>query len=107
MSISRIDITLFVLIALFIAIPNAVAQQGAPPGMTIAEAVEAAVRIYPSITVSQEQINVAASGFDLARTAYLPRLDSTAQVNRATRNNVVGLLLPQGSIPSISEPVLG
>ena len=30
-----------------------------------------------------------------------------AQVNRATRNNVFGLLLPQGVIPSMSGPVLG
>ena len=30
-----------------------------------------------------------------------------AQVNRATRNNVFGLLLPQAVIPSISGPVLG
>src|SRR5207247_4140545 len=33
--------------------------------------------------------------------------DSLAQVNRATRNNVFGLLFPQGVIPSISGPVLG
>src|SRR5262249_14562120 len=30
-----------------------------------------------------------------------------AQANRATRNNVLGLLLPQSTIPSISGPVLG
>jgi len=43
----------------------------------------------------------------VARTAYLPRVDAAAQVNRATRNNVFGLLLPQGTIPSMSGPVLG
>jgi outer membrane protein TolC len=44
----------------------------------------------------------------LARTAYLPRVDAVAQVNRATRNNVFGLLLPtQGVIPSMSGPVIG
>ena len=42
-----------------------------------------------------------------ARTAYLPRVDSLAQVNRATRNNVFGLLFPQAAIPPISGPVLG
>ena len=30
-----------------------------------------------------------------------------AQVNRATRNNVFGMLLPQTVIPSMSGPVLG
>src|SRR6266705_270784 len=83
-------------------------QQQAPSSpMTIAQAVESALRNYPSISVSQEQVNAAAAGIDLARTAYLPRVDSLAQVNRATRNNVFGLLFPQSVIPSISGPVLG
>jgi outer membrane protein TolC len=34
-------------------------------------------------------------------------VDTVAQVNRATINNVFGLLLPQSVIPSISGPVLG
>jgi len=75
--------------------------------MTIAQAVDSALKTYPSISVSQEQINAAAAAIDLARTSYLPRVDSLAQVNRATRNNVFGLLLPQSVIPSISGPVLG
>jgi len=84
------------------------AQQTPPPtGLTIGQAVDAALRNYPSIQVSQEQINAAAAGIQLARTAYLPRVDVLAQVNRATRNNVFGLLLPQGVIPSMSGPALG
>src|SRR5947209_5887237 len=76
-------------------------------GLNIAQAVERAVRNYPSIRVTQEQINAAAAGIQLARTAYLPRVDALAQANRATRNNVFGLLLPQNVLPSISGPVLG
>jgi outer membrane protein len=85
----------------------AAGQSGQPAGLTPIQAVEAALRNYPSVRVSQEQINAAAAGIQLARTAYLPRVDALAQVNRATRNNVFGLLLPQGVIPSISGPVLG
>ena len=84
------------------------AQQSAPETvLTIAQAVEAAVRQYASIQVSQEKISAAAAGIELARTAYLPRIDAIGQVNRATRNNVFGLLLPQSVIPSMSGPVLG
>ncbi len=91
--------------AIAVALP---AQQAAPPsGLTITQAVEGALRNYPSVRVSQEQINAAAAGIQLARTAYLPRIDMLAQANRATRNNVFGLLLPQSAIPSISGPVLG
>lgn len=82
-------------------------QPSSPPGLTIAQAVDAALRAYPSIQVSQEQINAAAAGIQLARTAYLPKVDALAQANRATRNNVFGLLLPQSVVPSISGPVLG
>jgi outer membrane protein len=92
-------------LAASVALP---AQQAAvPAGLTIAQAVEAALRNYSSIQVSQEKINAAAAGIQLARTAYLPRVDAMAQVNRATRNNVFGLLLPQGVIPAMSGPVLG
>ena len=93
---------------LFVATEALAAQQAAPrASLTLGQAVEDALRNYPSIQVSQEQINAAAAGIQLARTAYLPRVDMLAQANRATRNNVFGLLLPQGIIPSISGPVLG
>jgi outer membrane protein len=74
---------------------------------TIPRALESSLKNYPSIRVSQEQINAAAAAIQLARTAYLPRLDAVAQVNRATRNNVFGLLLPQSVLPSMSGPVIG
>src|SRR5438046_8387829 len=88
---------------------NSIGQAQQTPGtpMSVGQAVESALRNYPAVTVSQEQVNAAAAGIDLARTAYLPRIDSLAQFNRATRNNVFGLLFPQGVIPSTSGPVLG
>lgn len=75
--------------------------------LTLSQAVEAALRNYPSVQVSREQIAAASAGIQLARTAYLPRVDALAQVNRATRNNAFGMLLPQTVIPSISGPVIG
>jgi len=92
---------------MFMAAAVLTAQPGASPALSLSQAVEDALKNYPSIRVSQEQINAAAAGIQLARTAYLPRVDLLAQANRATRNNVFGLLLPQSTIPSISGPVLG
>jgi len=84
------------------------AQQTAPSAtLTLPQAVENSLKNYPSIRVSQEQINAAAAAIQFARTAYLPKLDALVQVNRATRNNVFGLLLPQSIIPSMSGPVIG
>jgi outer membrane protein len=75
--------------------------------LTIGQSVERALAQYPAIRSSLEQVAAAAAGINLARTAYLPRADFLGQVNRATRNNVFGLLLPQSVIPSVSGPVLG
>jgi outer membrane protein TolC len=80
------------------------AQQG---GLTLGRAVLDSIQRYPSIRVAQEQVNAASAAIDLARTAYLPKIDALAQINRATRNNVFGLLLPQSVIPSMSGPVIG
>jgi len=76
-------------------------QPPAPAGLTIGQAVEDALRNYPSIRVTQEQMNAAAAGIRLAQTAYLPRVDGLAQLNRATRNTFYGLLLPQSIIPGV------
>ena len=96
--------------ALAVAALAAVPLPAQPPPaetLTLGKAVERALNHYPSIRVSQEQIDAAAAGIQLARTAYLPRIDALAQANRATRNNVFGMLLPQSAIPSMSGPVLG
>jgi outer membrane protein len=92
-----------------IAFAGTLAAQQAEPlaGLTISQAVERALRSYPAIRVSEEQMNAAVAGIRLARTAYLPRVDVFAQANRATHNNVFGLLLPQSTLPSMSGPALG
>jgi outer membrane protein len=67
--------------------------------------VQYATEHYPAIRASLARLSAQESSVDLARTAYLPRLDSSLQINRATRNNVAGLLLPGTIIPGISGPV--
>lgn len=83
------------------------AQQPNSSPLTISAAVQTALQKYPSIPAAEEQVNAAAAGIRLARTNYLPSLNALGQVNRATRNNVFGLLLPQAVIPNMSGPVLG
>src|SRR6266480_1743054 len=77
------------------------------PPLTLGQAVDTAVQTYPAVRSSLEQVSAAAAGINLARTAYLPRADFLGQVNRATHNNVFGLLFPQSVIPSMTGPVLG
>ena len=74
--------------------------------LTLDQAIQYAVDHYPTVRAALEQVNSSTAGVDVARAAYLPRLDSLWQSNRATANNVFGQLLPQGIIPSLSGPVL-
>lgn len=84
------------------------AQTPNPPHpLKLDAAVELALTNYPAIKTAQAQAAAAKLNIDLARTAYLPRLDLLYQENRATRNNVFGAVLPQSVIPGISGPVLG
>ena len=85
----------------------AAAQNPGGGPLTLTDAVQLALRNYPAIKESRARAQAAEEGVGVARTAYLPRLDAIWQVNRATTNNVFGLLLPQSVIPSISGPVLG
>src|SRR6266481_9696218 len=75
--------------------------------LTLGQAVQQSLVKYPAVRASLEQVAAAAAGINLARTAYLPRADFLGQLNRATHNNVFGLLLPQSVIPSISGPAQG
>jgi outer membrane protein len=79
------------------------ASRGQPDPLTLNQAVARALEKYPAIGASQAQVAAAAAGIRAARTSYLPRVDALAQANRATRNNVAGLLFPQG-LPTISGP---
>lgn len=75
--------------------------------VTIGAAIEAAAKDSPSVTEAAARAAAATAMIDESRAAYVPRLDGLWQLNRASRNNVFGLLLPQSIVPSISGPVLG
>jgi outer membrane protein len=95
-----------VLVAILLTSTASAQQQASTTTLTIQEAVDRAQK-FPSIEASEEQVNAAAAGIRIARTNYLPSVNAVGQVNRTTRNNVFGLLLPQTVIPNISGPVLG
>ncbi len=72
---------------------------------TLPEVVQRAGEKYAGVQVSLEQAAVAAAAVQQAHIAFLPKGDFYAQLNRATRNNVFGMLMPNSSIPPISGPV--
>jgi outer membrane protein len=72
--------------------------------LTLEQAVRQAADRYPAVTVSTERANAAAAAIRLARVSYLPQVNAIAQVNRATTNNLYGMLLQQSVISPISGP---
>jgi outer membrane protein len=78
----------------------------APQTFTLEEAMRYAADHYPAVRAAVARVNASAATVRVAETAYLPRLDSVWQTNRATANNLFGQLLPQSVIPSLSGPVL-
>ena len=82
------------------------AQAVTPQVFTLEQALRYAADHYPTLRAALEQVNVATAGVVVARSAYLPRLDSVWQSNRATANNIFGQVLPQAVVPAMSGPVL-
>jgi outer membrane protein TolC len=89
-----------------IAAAQTTAQSGPPQALTLEAAIQYATEHYPAVKAALEQVNASAAGVDVARSAYLPRLDSVWQSNRATTNNIFGQVLPQTVIPALTGPVL-
>ncbi|PYR07818.1 MAG: hypothetical protein DMG00_16295, partial [Acidobacteria bacterium] len=100
-------LTAFIVLAGLVNPARAIAQTAPPEPLTLNDAIQAALKNYPAIKERRARAQAADEAVGLARTAYLPRLDMVWQVNRATTNNVFGLLLPQSIVPPISGPVLG
>src|SRR5262249_13164345 len=74
--------------------------------LTLDEAISFGLSHYPAVRASLERRSAAKEGVLLSRRIYLPRTDLLWQSNRATQNNIFGLLLPQSVVPPISGPVL-
>ncbi len=98
--------------AALILLPSLAAAQVAPAAagaaapLTLDAALQYALDHYPAVRAAVEQVNASTAGVNVARAAYLPRLDSVWQSNRATANNIFGQTLPQGVLSAISGPVL-
>src|SRR5258708_2293201 len=98
--LKRIAIVFVFLLALG---PMTVAQSSRV--LTLEQAVDFALKNYPAVRAALERVNAAQAGVGLARTSYLPRADMLWQTNRATDNNITGLLLPQSVIAPITGAV--
>lgn len=81
-------------------------QAAKPQNFTLEEAVNYALAHYPAVQAGREQVEAARGVVDFVRADYLPQLNSLWQANRATSNNVMGIMMPQAVVPSVRGPVL-
>ena len=83
-------------------------QSQRPPAntFTLKQAIDQALANYPAVRAALERVAAARGGVSLAFTSYLPHANTLWQSNRATANNIFGLLLPQSVISPITGPVL-
>ena len=90
--------------ALLAPAASARAQPAAPDALTLVELLDAVAGTDPGVRVASAGQERAAAGVALADSAWMPRLQALAQINRATTNHVFGMLLPQSVIAPISGP---
>ena len=77
-----------------------------PAPLTLEQVIAAANANYPAIRAALARQRAAHEAVAVAKTAYLPRTDILWQTDRATANNVLGLMLPQSTVPSVTGSVL-
>lgn len=94
--------TLLAIVLVTIAGAGLHGQTSAPESYTLKRAVEEAWTKYPTIEAANAAVGAAASQVRVARDAYLPSASMHAQLTQATRNNILGAMLPNQSILPIS-----
>lgn len=77
------------------------AQQARPTAttslrqFTVQQAVDYSLANYPAVRAALQQYDAARAGIGVARTNYLPSLNGVWQIDRGSRESVLGVLLPQ------------
>ncbi len=101
MKLNRIFSGLAVGILCLAAVPSLAQQQPTPSAdgavrhWTVQQAIDYALANYPAVRAALEQYNASRAGVGLAKTSYVPSLNGVWQVDRGSRESVLGVLLPQ------------
>ena len=93
-------------LVLTVALRGAAAQTPARPLSPLARPSRPPPASLPRSAEARAHADATAAAVEEAKSASVPRLDAIWQMNRATRNNVFGLSLPQSVVPPVSGPVL-
>ncbi len=86
----------------FLLVASVTASTQSSTPLSLRQAIQEAWARYPSVEAARAEINAAELDVRVAKDAYLPHASLHAQVNRATRNNVLGMLMPNQTITPIT-----
>src|SRR5579859_7114316 len=88
-----IALILLILTPTAITLRAQVAGNSEKGALTLPQVIETAKEHYPAIRAARAQQQAAQGAIGLAKTEYFPRTEILWQTNRATANNIYGLLL--------------
>jgi outer membrane protein len=94
------------ILAIFYSASSAQTNNAPPKVFSLEDAVSYALKNYPAVHASLEQVSAAQAQVTLARTAYLPQLSGVYQDSRATQNQVLGIWLPTPITPTVEGPIV-
>jgi len=90
---------------LFPNLSTAQSDQAPSKALTLEDALNYALKHYPAVRASLEQVSAARAGVTLARTQYLPQLNGVYQDSRATQNQMPGIWLPTPITATVEGPI--
>ena len=101
----HISAAILCVLILFPNLSTAQSDQAPSKALTLEDALNYALKHYPAVRASLEQVSAARAGVTLARTQYLPQLNGVYQDSRATQNQVPGIWLPTPITATVEGPI--
>lgn len=78
------------------------AQAAEPERYSLRRLVEEAWQKYPTVAAARAALGAASGSVQIARDEYLPSASVHAELTHATRNNILGAMLPNQTIPPVT-----
>jgi outer membrane protein len=95
------------LMFLFFLLPIRLLAQNNSESFSLNELLKMAEANYPLLKSKALDVQAAQKGIDISMSTLIPSLDASYQINKATYNNITGMVYPQFIIPISGPPSSG
>jgi outer membrane protein len=90
--------------SILLLLPLQLMAQNNSQSVSLHSLLEQAEKNYPNLKSKMLEVQAAEKGIAVSRSSLVPSLDASYQVNRATYNNITGMVYPQYIIPISGPP---